>query len=88
MKQFNVVLLYTCLFLISFTLQAQNKNDTTAKAKQEEQIRKYWFVMLMKGSNRTQDSSTAVKIQKEHLANINHLYNEGNIKVAGPCGDN
>ena len=58
-----------------------------ASKKPEEQIRRYWFVMLMKGANRTQDSATAAKLQEGHLANINRLYNEGKIKVAGPFGD-
>jgi uncharacterized protein YciI len=43
--------------------------------------------MLTKGHNRTQDSATAAKIQEGHLANINRLYNEGKLKVAGPFGD-
>jgi uncharacterized protein YciI len=43
--------------------------------------------MLLSGSNRTQDSTTAAKIQEGHLANINRLYYEGKIKVAGPFGD-
>jgi uncharacterized protein len=57
------------------------------KKKPEEQIRRYWFVMLLKGENRTQDSATAAKLQEGHLNNINRLYNEGKIKVAGPFGD-
>jgi uncharacterized protein len=52
-----------------------------------DQIRQYWFVMLTKGNNRTQDSATAANIQKGHLDNINRLYYEGKIKVAGPFGD-
>jgi len=55
--------------------------------KLEEQIRQYWFVMLTSGNNRKQDSATAAKIQRDHLANINRLYNEGKLKVAGPFGD-
>jgi len=43
--------------------------------------------MLTAGPNRGQDSVTAVKIQEGHLANIDRLYNEGKIKVAGPFGD-
>lgn len=54
----------------------------------EEQIRKYYFVMLTRGTNRSQDSATAAKLQEGHLANINRLYKEGKIKVAGPFGDN
>ena len=52
------------------------------------QIRKYWFVMLTMGNNRTHDSATAAKIQEGHMANITRLYKEGKIKVAGPFGDN
>jgi uncharacterized protein YciI len=62
--------------------------QTDKPKKMEEQIRQYWFVMLLKGPNRTQDSATAAKIQEAHLANINRLYNEGKIKVAGPFGRN
>ena len=51
------------------------------------QIRQYWFVMLTAGSNRNQDSITAAKIQEGHMANINRLYTEGKLKVAGPFGD-
>ena len=57
------------------------------KEKPQEQIRKYWFVMLLKGNNRSQDSATAAKIQEGHMANINKLYSEGKLKVAGPFGD-
>lgn len=52
-----------------------------------EQIRQYWFVMLTAGDNRAQDSATAAKLQEGHLKNINRLYNEGKVKVAGPFGE-
>jgi uncharacterized protein YciI len=87
MKKMLVFCFYSFLFFIPFSASAQNKDSSAAKPKAEEQIRKYWFVMLLKGPNRTQDSATAAAIQKEHLANINRLYNEGKIKVAGPFGD-
>ena len=73
-------------FILLFALQSfsqQKKKET----KPEEQIKPYWFVMLTKGNNRTQDSVAAAKIQEGHLANINRLYNEGKLKVAGPFGD-
>ena len=53
----------------------------------EDQIKQYWFVMLLKGPNRDQDSVTAAKIQQGHMANINRLYKAGKLKVAGPFGD-
>lgn len=52
----------------------------------EEQIRRYWFVMLTKGPKRNQDSVTRSKLMQGHLANIERLYQEGKIKVAGPFG--
>lgn len=83
MKRF--LILMACLLVIQFSSFAQNQSKD---AKPEEQIRKYWFVMLLKGTNRTQDSATAAQLQEGHMANITRLYNEGKIKVAGPFGDN
>jgi uncharacterized protein YciI len=83
MKKFiPIVSLLLPLFFASGVYGQEKKEK-----KEEEQIRKYWFVMLLKGPNRSQDSVTAAKIQKAHLDNINRLYNEGKIKVAGPFGD-
>lgn len=82
MKRF--IFLIACLLLVQFSSFAQNQSKD---AKPEERIRLYWFVMLTKGANRTQDSATAANIQKGHLANISRLYNLGKIKVAGPFGD-
>jgi uncharacterized protein YciI len=76
-----------CLVL-SIAIAATVSAQTDKPKKVEEQIRQYWFVMLMKGPNRNHDSATAAKIQEAHLANINRLYNEGKIKVAGPFGRN
>lgn len=47
------------LFAATGTIAAAQNNP-----KPEEQIRKYWFVMLLKGPVRNQDSVTAAKIQK------------------------
>lgn len=62
---------------------ANSQNNT----KPEEQIRKYWFVMLLKGPIRNQDSALAAKIQKGHLDNMDKMYYDGKLKVAGPFGD-
>lgn len=80
MKQLITLTAAIIFLTISF---AQQKTE-----KMENQIRQYWFVMLLKGNNRTQDSATAAKIQEGHMANINRLYYEGKLKVAGPFGDN
>ena len=75
------------IFILLLFVAQTGIAQVEAKKKPEEQIRKYWFVMLYKGDNRTQDSATAAKLQEGHLNNINRLYNEGKIKVAGPFGD-
>ena len=75
-----VALILVCSLIYTSAFSQQEK-------KLEEQIRQYWFVMLTAGNNRNQDSDTAAKIQRDHLANINRLYNEGKLKVAGPFGD-
>jgi len=71
------------LCLLSTIVWSQDSKEK----KMEDQIKQYWFVMLLKGPNRDQDSVTAAKIQQGHMANINRLYNAGKLKVAGPFGD-
>ena len=76
-------IIYSALFILifGFSAGAQDKPAT-------EQIKRYWFVMLMKGENRNHDSLTAVNLQKGHMDNISKLYYDGKLKVAGPFGDN
>ncbi len=86
MKHFTVLL--ACGLLVHFSSFAQNKSKAAKPAAaQENKIKQYWFVLLVKGNNRTHDSATAAHIQEGHMANITRLYNEGKLKVAGPFGD-
>lgn len=75
------------ILLIGGFCFSQTKPASKAKPRLEDQIKQYWFVMLLKGNNRTHDSATAAKIQQGHMANINRLYDAGKLKVAGPFGD-
>ena len=52
-----------------------------------DNLKPYFFVLLKKGPNRSQDSVTAAKIQKAHLENINRMAASGKLNVAGPFLD-
>ena len=82
MKKTILLLLIAFLSGQSLLFAQQHK-----KQRLEDQVSQYWFVMLTKGNNRSQDSLMAAKIQEGHMANINKLYEEGKLKVAGPFGD-
>lgn len=69
-----------CFLMCTLNLSAQQK--TTLEP--EMNIKQYYFVLLTKGPNRNQDSAAASNIMKGHLANIDKLYNDGKLKVAGP----
>jgi uncharacterized protein len=80
------------LLLLAPVLHAQQKKPFKTPVKKaapalENEIRQYFFVMLKKGPNRDHNSAKSAKIQDGHMANINKLYYEGKIKVAGPFGD-
>ena len=81
MKRISILL----VSLLPLLLMAQQQTEQEKKS--EKQIRQYFFVMLTAGKDRSQDSATAANIQEGHMANINRLYNEGKLKVAGPFGD-
>ncbi|MEX6686697.1 YciI family protein [Danxiaibacter flavus] len=70
------------LFPLLLFAQTKGKNDN----EKFEPIQLY-FVMLVKGPNRTQDSITAAKIQEGQMANIGKLAKEGKLIVAGPFMD-
>lgn len=76
-----------CILIILVLSAVNMAFSQQPPAKPAAGIRQYWFVMLKRGHNRTQDSATAAKIQEAHLANIQRLYEAGKLKVAGPFGD-
>ena len=82
----------TILFIVYFMpLQAQNSDSlktVKAKSRPEDQIEQYFFVLLKTGPKQDFDSAQKAELFKGHMANINRLYYEGIIKVAGPFGEN
>lgn len=82
MKQF-IFLLFFIFSVITFAKPSKSKTADSSK----HVMKQYYFVMLTKGNNRTQDSITVAQIQKAHLENIDRLAKAGKIIVAGPFGD-
>ncbi len=56
------------LMMVPFLLSVREKQKVEKKP--ENQIKQYFFVMLLKGNNRTHDSATSANIQEGHMANI------------------
>ena len=76
---YSGVLLFCLLF--SFSTLAQEKE------KPKYGMKTYQMVFLYKGPNRDQDSTETMRIQEEHMANIQRLGDEGKLIVAGPFLD-
>lgn len=51
-------------------------------------MQQYYVVFLKKGQNRSQDSTEAAELQKQHLAHLSRMAKEGYLSLAGPFGDN
>jgi uncharacterized protein YciI len=88
----SIIILTILLVVANLSSSAQtdkDKKENKVKPPKEDgyEMKQYFFVMLLEGKNRTQDSATAAKIQEGHLANINRLAALGKIMVAGPFGD-
>ena len=66
---------------------SQEKQAEQQKKQPAYEMKQYFFVMLSKGTNRGQDSTTAAKIQEGHMANMQRLAEMGKLIVAGPFGD-
>lgn len=73
-------ILFTALFFSANIFAQENKP--------KYEMREYFFVMLKKGPNRSQDSVTAMKLQEGHMGNITRMAEEGKLAIAGPFGDN
>ena len=90
MKRTILPLLLALVVCAAFTSERSavpstfNTTDTAPKY----EMKQYWMVFLLRGTNRNQDSATAANIQAGHIANIERLHREGKIVMAGPMGSN
>ena len=61
---------------------------TLAEEKPDKpEMKTYYLVFLLKGPNRSQDSTEAAKIQEAHLAHLTKMSKEGKLVMAGPLLD-
>jgi uncharacterized protein YciI len=86
MKQ--IIFCTKLLLMISSFCFSQNKPQAKAKQRPEDQIEQYFFVMIKTGPKPDFDSAQKAGLFKGHMANINKLYYDGILKVAGPFGKN
>ena len=73
-----------CFSAIAGTGSPTFINKKNADSTAPEEMKKYWLVLLYRGTTRSQDSITAAKIQQAHMNNIERLAAEGKIIMAGP----
>jgi len=81
------------LIIFSFNANAQTekKSADTTKAKPKspaEKIKQFWFVLLKTGPKKDIDSATRSQLFMGHMANMERLYYDGILKIAGPFGKN
>lgn len=62
--------------------------DLTAQEKKQYEMKRYYMVILMKGSDRTQDSATAAAIQKGHMEHMEQMASDKKLQVGGTFLDN
>ena len=91
MKQ-NILFILTITPAILFAQGKSNNKKFHEKKFTQPQKEKFepinlWFVMLIKGPNREQDSATAQKLQDGHMANMTKMHNAGKLVTAGPFLD-
>jgi len=83
MKRMIIILLWlTCSLATSAQREFEMpEGDTTYYMK------RYVFMHLLSGPNRSQDSIEAARIQEQHLAHLNQLSKSGKVVLAGPFED-
>ncbi|MGB0176778.1 MAG: YciI family protein [Owenweeksia sp.] len=71
-------------------LEIDDEGFQTFKSQEGDTVytmKKYHIVFLKAGPNRNQDAKEVAEIQKEHLAHINWMAEEGYVDLAGPFAE-
>ena len=77
----KIFILFALLIVMSASSFAQEKPI-------EEKMKKWYFVMLSRGENRSQDTAEVKRLNEGHMANINRMADLGVLRIAGPFMDN
>jgi uncharacterized protein YciI len=79
----------TLIFLIAVLLIPFCNRNTVAQSNIEDeyQMKQYFMVFLKASSDHTQDSVTTAKLIEGHIKNIERLFNEKKLVLAGPFMD-
>ncbi len=85
MKKSVLLLIATTILL---TVNGQSKKLLKKKERLEDKIEQYFFVMIKTGPKQDFDSAQKQLLFKGHMDNINRLYYDGILKVAGPFDKN
>lgn len=85
MKKF----LFPIFFLLCYTMTASAQKDST-KTKAGPGVKQFWMVILKTGPKDKEitDSAQRSTLFAGHFSNMERLYSDGVLKVAGPFGKN
>jgi len=72
------------LFIVSASSAQGQREFSYTEGDSTYTMKRYVFMLLNSGENRTHNVSEAAKIQEQHMAHLNRLAETGKLLVAGP----
>lgn len=80
-------LFYLSLFLVLTVPALAQREFKMTEGDTTFVMKRYVFMHLLAGPERSQDSTEASQIQQQHLAHLNKLAESGKLAMAGPFQD-
>ncbi len=87
MKALYSTVIVLFFFLASAYAQENSREFELPQGDTTYIMKQYFMVFLHSGSERSQDSATAIRIQNAHLNHLDSLGQAGFITMVGPFGD-